>query len=98
MCLRSQKAEAIKAKIDRKEKLHTFKAEIDHQVEEKHTIEEQKRQQVRVIAPPPGMNDSHNGRCRGTKPLPLLRCILHYAGAFCVYHSFNRNFRVLFMA
>ena len=41
-----QKVEALKAKVERREKLSEFKSDIDYQVQEKLTIEEQRRKQV----------------------------------------------------
>ncbi len=44
--VRPQKAEAAKAKLDRREKLHEFKHAIDSQVVEKLSIVERKTQEV----------------------------------------------------
>ncbi len=45
-----QKVEALKAKVERREKLSEFKSDIDHQVQEKLSLEEQRRQREREFA------------------------------------------------
>ena len=62
--------EALKAKVERREKLSVFKHDIDDQVHEKHTIEEQKRQKVRRV-------QQHAGRVT-PRLLCLTVCTMHH--------------------